>query len=537
MTCFSLLAWTRQFALRSVCALALGVFSHTSSIALTADQARALTLGDTDARVSALQKALASPDLQTAAFLQAMADDAVKVNGTQVLVVRDGKAIDPVNGETTVLPDTAEDVINNNRMRGEIDAALSALQLLSPDAALRVQAAKSILKEPDPTKLLMLEKALTHETDAGVKKHMLLARAAVLLNSESADERFASAKTLADSQTPDTQLLLNQRLSQEEDKKVRAQLQTSLRTIQAALSWGEKLGALFTGISLGSILLLVALGLAITYGLMGVINMAHGELMMIGAYATYVVQGLFRQYLPGMFDAYLLVAVPASFLTAALVGAVLERLVLRHLYGRPLETLLATWGISLVLMQGVRSMFGAQNVGVENHSWMSGGVQLMANLSLPYNRLIIIGFALFVLVGMTLLISKTRLGLFVRGVTQNRPMASALGVNTARIDTYAFSLGCGIAGLAGCALSQIGNVGPDLGQSYIVDAFMVVVLGGVGQLAGTVYAAMGLGLMNKLLEGVAGAVLAKIAVLVFIIVFIQKRPQGIFAMKGRSAEA
>jgi urea transport system permease protein len=314
-------------------------------------------------------------------------------------------------------------------------------------------------------------------------------------------------------------------------------LQTSLLTIQAALNWGEKLGALFTGISLGSILLLVALGLAITYGLMGVINMAHGELMMIGAYATYVVQGLFRQHLPGMFDAYLLAAIPASFLAAALVGAVLERLVLRHLYGRPLETLLATWGISLVLMQGVRSLFGAQNVGVENPSWMSGGVQVLANLSLPYNRLIIIGFAVFVLVGMTLLISKTRLGLFVRGVTQNRPMASALGVNTARIDTYAFALGCGIAGLAGCALSQIGNVGPDLGQSYIVDAFMVVVLGGVGQLAGTVYAAMGLGLMNKLLEGVAGAVLAKIAVLVFIIVFIQKRPQGIFAMKGRSAEA
>ncbi len=537
MTCFSLPAWTRQLALRGVCALALGALSHASVLALTAEQTQALTLGDTDARVTALQQALASPDVQTAIFLQAMADDVVKVNGTQVLIVRDGKAVDPVSGQGTALPDTAEDVINNNRMRGEIDAALSALQLLSPDAAMRVHAAKSVLKEPDPTKLAMLEKALASETNEGVKKQMLLARAAVLLNSDNADERFASAKTLADSQTPDTQLLLNQRLSQEEDKQVRAQLQTSLLTIQAALNWGEKLGALFTGISLGSILLLVALGLAITYGLMGVINMAHGELMMIGAYATYVVQGLFRQYLPGIFDAYLLVAIPASFLAAALVGAVLERLVLRHLYGRPLETLLATWGISLVLMQGVRSIFGAQNVGVENPSWMSGGVQLLANLSLPYNRLVIIGFALFVLVGMTLLISKTRLGLFVRGVTQNRPMASALGVNTARIDTYAFSLGCGIAGLAGCALSQIGNVGPDLGQNYIVDAFMVVVLGGVGQLAGTVYAAMGLGLMNKLLEGVAGAVLAKIAVLVFIIVFIQKRPQGIFAMKGRSAEA
>ena len=526
-----------RLAARLCCSLALVVLGQTAALALTTEQTRGLTLGDTDARITALQKALATPDAPTAAFLQAMADDAVKLNGTQVLVVRDGKATDPVTGEATPLPDSAEDVINNNRMRGEIDAALSALQLLSPDTAQRLKAAKVALKEPDPTKLGMIDKALASENNAGVKQQLMLARAAILLNSDQVEARFASAKALADSQTPDTQRLLNQRLSQEEDKQVRAQLQTSLLTIQSALSWGEKLGALFTGISLASILLLVALGLAITYGLMGVINMAHGELMMIGAYATYVVQGLFRQYLPGLFDAYLLVAIPTSFLSAALVGAVLERLVLRHLYGRPLETLLATWGISLVLMQGVRSIFGAQNVGVENPSWMSGGVQVLANLSLPYNRLIIIGFALCVLVGMTLLISQTRLGLFVRGVTQNRPMASALGVNTARIDTYAFSLGCGIAGLAGCALSQIGNVGPDLGQSYIVDAFMVVVLGGVGQLAGTVYAALGLGLMNKLLEGIAGAVLAKIAVLVFIIVFIQKRPQGIFAMKGRSAEA
>ena len=422
-------------------------------------------------------------------------------------------------------------------MRGEIDAAISALQLLSPDVAKRIDAVKLMLKEPDITKLPMLEKALSSETDNAAKALMLLARAAIMINSDKPQERLEAAKALAQNQTPDTVLLLNQRLSQEDNKEVRHQIESSLRTIQSALGWGEKLGALFTGISLGSILLLVALGLAITYGLMGVINMAHGELMMIGAYATYVVQILFRQYLPAAFDWYLLVAVPISFLSAALVGAVLERLVLKHLYGRPLETLLATWGISLVLMQSVRSLFGAQNVGVENPSWMSGGVQLLSNLSLPYNRLVIIGFALFVLLGMALLISKTRVGLFVRGVTHNRPLASALGVHTARIDTYAFSLGCGIAGLAGCALSQIGNVGPDLGQNYIVDAFMVVVLGGVGQLAGTVYAAMGLGLMNKLLEGLTGAVLAKIAVLVFIIIFIQKRPQGLFAMKGRSAEA
>ena len=250
-----------------------------------------------------------------------------------------------------------------------------------------------------------------------------------------------------------------------------------------------------------------------------------------------MVQGLVRQYVPSLFDAYLLVAVPVAFLAAASVGTLMERTVLRFLYGRPLETLLATWGISLVLMQSVRSIFGAQNVAVENPVWMSGGLLLLPNLILPYNRLFILVFALAVLVAMSLLISRTRLGLFVRGVTQNRPIAACMGVNTAKVDTYAFALGSGIAGLAGCALTQIGNVGPDLGQNYIVDSFMVVVLGGVGQLAGTVYAALGLGVLNKFLEGWAGAVLAKIMVLVFIIVFIQKRPQGIFAIKGRSVEA
>jgi urea transport system permease protein len=328
-----------------------------------------------------------------------------------------------------------------------------------------------------------------------------------------------------------------EQLAQEGDAAVKAALQTSLDKVQSRLAWGERLGVLFTGASLGSILLLVALGLAITYGLMGVINMAHGELMMIGAYATFVVQNLFRAYLPGAFDWYVLAAIPVAFLSAALVGAVLERSVIRWLYGRPLETLLATWGISLILMQAVRSFFGAQNVAVENPSWLSGGVQVLPNLTLPFNRIAILVFAAMVLLGVALLISRTRLGLFVRGVTQNRRMAACMGVNTARVDTYAFALGAGIASLAGCALSQVGNVGPDLGQGYIVDSFMVVVLGGVGQLAGTVYAALGLGVLGKLLEGWQGAVLAKIMVLVLIVVFIQKRPQGLFALKGRSAEA
>ena len=505
--------------------------------ALTVEEVRGMAVGDGDARVQALARAVLQGDEKTAAYLQALSDDVVKIAGDKVLVVRDGKGFDPVSGQAMDVPPEAEDVLLNNRLRGEIDTALAALKLFSADMALRKQAALALLKEPDASRKPVLEKAMASEKSPEVLALVRQAHAAVMLGSSVPEERMQAARALGDSSLPEVLLLLNQQLTAETEPAVQSVLKAAVRQVQDGLRWGERLGQLFTGASLGSILLLVALGLAITYGLMGVINMAHGELMMIGAYATYVVQVVFRNHLPWAFDWYLLAALPVAFLTSALVGALLERSILRHLYGRPLETLLATWGISLILMQTVRSLFGAQNVGVENPSWMSGSIQLMSNLQLPWNRVVIIGFAAAVLLGMALMIGKTRLGLFVRGVTQNRPMASCMGVNTARIDTYAFALGSGIAGLAGCALSQVGNVGPDLGQSYIVDSFMVVVLGGVGQLAGTVYAALGLGLVNKLLEGWTGAVLAKIAVLVFIIVFIQKRPQGIFALKGRSAEA
>ena len=496
-----------------------------------------MAVGDSDARIAALNKAIVAADEKTAAFIQALADDAVKTASDKVFIVRDGKATDPVSGQALPLPDNAEDVISNNRMRGELDSAQAVLKLFSKNDKLRGEAIASLLKDPDESKLALLDKALASEANPNLKVQLGLARAAAMLGSSDKAMRLGAAKELAESKDPATQLLLNDRVKLETDAEVKVQLQASLAKIKSSLGLGETLGVVFTGISLGSILLLAALGLAITYGLMGVINMAHGELIMIGAYATYVVQTLFRQYLPGAFDWYLIAAIPVAFMASALVGAAMERSVIRFLYGRPLETLLATWGISLILMQSVRTVFGAQNVGVENPSWMSGNYQMLPNLSLPYNRLMIVVFAGLVLIGVALVISKTRLGLFVRGVTQNRPIAACMGVNTARIDTYAFSLGSGIAGLAGCALSQVGNVGPDLGQNYIVDSFMVVVLGGVGQLAGTVYAALGLGVLNKFLEGWQGAVLAKIAVLVFIIVFIQKRPQGIFALKGRSAEA
>ena len=509
-----------------------------SSWALTPDQALRIVSGETDARLAALYKVVAAGDVVLEPFVKAILADEVKIAGGKALVVRDGKATDAVTGAALPLPEGVEAVINNNRMRRELEAALAALQLFSPDRNIRARAIAELKDGVDEGRLALIEKAEGTETDGALKVQLALLKAAVLITSPDKEKRLAAAALLADSDQPVTRSLLLERLAPggEADAQVRTALRASLATVQSRLAWGERLGTLFTGISLGSILVLVALGLAITYGLMGVINMAHGELMMIGAYATYLVQNLFRSHLPAAFDWYIVAAVPVAFTVAALVGALMERSVIRWLYGRPLETLLATWGISLILMQTVRTVFGAQNVGVENPSWLSGGLQVLPNLTLPYNRLAILVFAAAVLVGVALLIGKTRLGLFVRGVTQNRRMAACVGVNTARVDTYAFALGAGIAGLAGCALSQVGNVGPDLGQGYIVDAFMVVVLGGVGQLAGTVYAGLGLGLMNKLLEGWQGAVLAKIMVLVFIVIFIQKRPQGIFALKGRSAE-
>jgi urea transport system permease protein len=507
--------------------------------ALTPERARAIASGDTDARIAALSEAAAQGEAGLAAFVQAMLEDAVKLTPTQVLVFDGEKTVDAATGQLTPLPEGAEDVVNNNRMRGALQAALAALKLGSPELEQRREAVAELAKQSlDEAQLPLLDKALAAEPDAGLKARLELMRAALVIASPDAAKRLAAARQLAASGEPAVKSLLLERLAAEGDAEVKSALAQALTAVERRLAWGERLGLVFTGLSLGSILLLVALGLAISYGLMGVINMAHGELMMVGAYATYVVQNLFRAHLPAAwFDAYVLAAVPVSFLVAAGVGAVLERSVIRWLYGRPLETLLATWGISLVLMQAVRSLFGAQNVPVENPGWLSGGVALMSNLTLPYNRIAIIVFAFAVLAGVALLIARTRLGLFVRGVTQNRRMAACVGVNTARTDTYAFALGAGIAGLAGCALSQVGNVGPDLGQNYIVDSFMVVVLGGVGQLAGTVIAALGLGVLNKLLEDWAGAVLAKIMVLVFIVVFIQKRPQGLFAMKGRSAEA
>jgi urea transport system permease protein len=525
--------------------LLLVVFVSRGAAAMDTVIHDALVFGESDERSAAIAKLVESADARGVTLLEALIEGEVYTAGKRILIVKGSTVTDGVTGERVSPPPALrEEVTTNNRLRREIGGALNALNLLSQEGSVRLAAAKKLAESADDAPLGIVRKVLADEKDAAIRAILTAIVASAGLKSESAPERIAAVQALEQSSHPQARAMLAGLLEKradgtfaEPDEGVRASASLALRVVDGRLAWGERVGLLFTSLSLGSVLLLAALGLAITYGLMGVINMAHGELMMIGAYATYVVQNIFKQYGPEWFAWYLLLAIPVAFVASALVGMVLERTVIRHLYGRPLETLLATWGISLLLIQAMRTLFGAQNVQVENPSWMSGGVAILSNVVLPWNRVLIVVFAALVLVAIWLLLTKTRLGLFVRGVTQNRPMASCVGVATARVDTLAFGVGSGIAGLGGCALSQIGNVGPDLGQSYIVDSFMVVVLGGVGQLAGTVYAALGLGFVNKLLESWSGAVLAKIAVLVFIIIFIQKRPQGLFAFKGRAQEA
>ncbi len=504
-----------------------------------------LANGDNDEKISVLAELTARPDNDALPLLEALDNDALKiVAGKQLLIVDGDTARDAFSGaKLPAVPENIEDIVINNRVRGAIANALAAIRLSSPDASVRLEAVKTLQGTPDEALLPLLDKAFATEQDEKVRSVLENTRATSQLNSHDPATRLAAIDTLGQSSAPANKQLLLALLEKkgnqyiEPDENIRAAAQRSINDIDARLSRGESLGGLFTGLSLASILLLAALGLAITYGLMGVINMAHGELIMTGAYATYVTQNLVQHHLPGLFEWYPLFAIPVAFCTSALIGMVMERLVIRHLYGRPLETLLATWGISLILIQCTRSLFGAQNVAVENPSWLSGGIEIYSNLVLPYNRLAILAFAALVVLAIVLVLSRTRLGLFVRAVTQNRAMARCMGVATPRVDMLTFGLGAGIAGLAGCALSQVGNVGPELGQGYIVDSFMVVVLGGVGQIAGTIYAALGLGILNKFLEGMAGAVLAKIAILCIVIMFIQKRPQGLFALKGRFADA
>ncbi len=479
--------------------------------------------------------------------LEALRDRHLRVDeaGALYIVSEDGKsAREAVSGAPATV-DVAQlrSPVVSNVVRRTLLAVLGQLQLHSPDANVRLAAAEELNKNPRVDTVGPIRAALSQESDARVRQVLEVALAQVQLSSEDPKARLEAISMIYSSGNLGLKPQLEAIVAKREDgsfaepnAEVRQAAAKALTGFERRQFFISTVGNLFYGLSLGSVLLLAALGLAITFGLMGVINMAHGEMLMLGAYATYVVQRLFQAYAPTAFGWYLAASIPVAFVVCAATGMILERGVIRFLYGRPLETLLATWGISLMLIQSIRLTFGAQNVEVANPSWLSGGTELLYGVVLPYSRIAIIVFALLVVGLVWLLLQRTRLGLHVRAVTQNRPMALCMGIAASRVDMWTFGLGSGLAGLGGVALSQIGNVGPELGQSYIIDSFMVVVLGGVGNLAGAIVGGLGLGLINKLLEPMAGAVLGKIGVLIFIVLFIQRRPQGLFALKGRMAE-
>ncbi|WP_445376400.1 urea ABC transporter permease subunit UrtB [Niveispirillum fermenti] len=503
----------------------------------------ALAADDYAAREEALTTLTQTGDPAIVPALKALAEGSLyrRLSDDKVFVGRevdDGVTLtDPLTGAVAgVQPQGAVERIRvNNRIRRAVQAALGALTLRSPEAATRLKAAESIFTNKETEALPVLEAALAAEQDDRVRMAMRQARAAILAAGDSDAQTKLAAIPLIAERGGRPALALLTPLATDADAVVAEAAAAAARRIENHLAWAAAAQNIIYGLSLGSVLLLAAIGLAVTFGVMGVINMAHGEMVMLGAYTTYVVQNLIRTSMPELFDWSLLIALPLAFLVAGGVGILIERGIIRWLYGRPLETLLATWGLSLVLQQAVRSLFGPTNMEVGNPSWMSGAFQV-GEVTITHGRLWIFLFGLIVFAALMVLLKRTPLGLQMRAVTQNRSMARAMGIRTARVDALTFGLGSGIAGLAGVALSQIDNVSPNLGQGYIIDSFMIVIFGGVGNLWGTLVGALSLGIVNKLLEPLAGAVLGKILVLVGIILFIQARPRGLFALKGRAIE-
>ncbi len=504
----------------------------------------ALATADFAAKEAIVSELAAMGDAAAVPALRAFGDGDLQVrkpDGKVVIAVRDGnafKALDPLSGEELgpVERSQLDKIRVNNNLRRAVRAAIGSLTLLSKDPKVRRTAAESVFKSRDPSALETLDEAIAAEADAGIRRVMEQARAAAILQTARPEaDKLAAIAVLADRGDQDAKSLLSA-VAAGADGEVKKKAESAIALMQQSLAMWEALQNVWYGLSLGSVLLLAAIGLAITFGVMGVINMAHGEMVMIGAYVTFMVQEVIRTSFPWLFDASLLIALPLAFLIAGAIGVAIERSIIRWLYGRPLETLLATWGLSLVLQQAVRSLFGPTNRELGAPSWMSGAFEL-GGLTLTYGRVWIIVFALVALAMLVVVLRRTSFGLQMRAVTQNRRMAGSMGIRTTWVDALTFGLGSGVAGVAGVALSQIDNVSPNLGQSYIIDSFMVVVFGGVGNLWGTLVGALTLGVVNKFLEPYAGAVLGKILVLVFIILFIQKRPRGMFALKGRAVES
>ena len=530
--------------------LAIGVLVFGLLAALTAgaqagpyeDALSRFSADSFDETIEGINGVVASGNALAAPVITALQDGRLLFSAESKRVFirdRSDQLIDAATGEPIAGSPPADlaPVRLNNRLRRIVEAALGGLTLMAPDPGKRLEAAQAVLRSKDANALPALDQAIAKETDARVKQALIEARAAVVLYLDTASDADKIEAIDQITQRGDQEALsLLGGLPANAAAPVKKAAADAIVSIQSSLAIWTAVQNTWYGLSLGSVLLLAAIGLAITFGVMGVINMAHGEMVMLGAYTTYVVQELIRAHNPALFDYSLAFAIPLAFLFAGFVGILIERGIIRFLYGRPLETLLATWGLSLIIQQAVRTAFGPTNKDVGNPSWMSGSFDL-GHITITYNRLWIIVFTLLIFVGLLALLRYTRFGLEMRAVTQNRAMAASMGIKTSRIDALTFGLGSGIAGLAGVALSQIDNVSPNLGQGYIIDSFMVVVFGGVGNLWGTLVGAFTLGIANKFLEPYAGAVLAKIAILVLIILFIQKRPRGLFALKGRAVEA
>jgi len=496
------------------------------------------------------ERLMASGHPNARAVLTALLEDRLylRTQDQRIFIIKSADAverlelIDPVslNDAGSGAPDAFERVGTNNRLRRALRIAVSRFALASPDPSVRHTAVNEMLRSLDEATVDLLRARITVETDAAVRYDIETGLALVALDGGDREARLTAIRSLAGRLRPEVRNRLAAMIEPssdgtftEPDAAVRNAAADAVRSIDSSRSLYSGIETLFFGLSLGSVLVLVATGLAITFGVMGVINMAHGEFMMLGAYTTYVVQSV----MPSAIGASILVSIPAAFIVAGLAGVLLERTIIRFLYGRPLETLLATFGVSLVLQQFVRSIFSANNRAVSTPPWLSGTLQINEALALTYNRLYIVLFTLIVFAILLIVLKRTRLGLDIRAVSQNRGMAKAMGIPTEWVDAMTFGLGSGIAGVAGVALSQLTNVGPNLGQSYIIDSFMVVVFGGVGNLWGTMIGGMSLGIVNKLLEPYAGAVLGKIFVLIAVVLFIQRRPRGLFPQTGRAAES
>jgi urea transport system permease protein len=533
----------RAFALPALLALGALLWSPRASAGFDG-ALYALTQDDLTVLQNGITELATLDDPRALAALTALSNGQLVFDESKAVFIESG---DELIDAKTSAPGTPSGQLGsakvNNALRRMLGPALARAQLRSKDVAVRRIAAQELSKSPSDEMLDTLHQAIAQETDSEVEELLGLAVAQLDLSSADPARRLHALELIRASGSVllkgGVESLTRQEADgsyTEKDARVREAAASVLAGLERRVFLISSVANFFYGLSLGSVLLLAALGLAITFGILRVINMAHGEMLMLGAYSTFVVQNLFKSVAPALLDWYLVLAIPVAFTVSALVGAFLERTVIRFLYGRPLETLLATWGISLALIQTVRLIFGAQNVAVANPSWLSGGWELMPNVVLPYSRIATIVFSALVVTFVWFLMQRTRLGMYVRAVTQNRDMAGSVGIATRNIDVWTFALGSGVAGLGGVALSQLGNVGPELGQGYIVDSFMVVVLGGVGNIVGTIAGALGLGIVNKFLEPAMGAVLGKILVLGIVILFIQWRPQGMFALKGRAAE-